>query len=79
MEELAAYNGSDPQKPLLMAIKAQIYDVSQSRFFLLSALLSLLACFLKHQLSVLCLPGFFQYPPRLSSDDDAESRMVLTF
>ncbi len=48
-------------------------------FFLLSALLSLLACFLKHQLSVLCLPGFFQYPPRLSSDDDAESRMVLTF
>jgi membrane-associated progesterone receptor component len=33
LEELAAYNGSDPQKPLLMAIKAQIYDVSQSRFF----------------------------------------------
>jgi membrane-associated progesterone receptor component len=31
LEELAAYNGSDPQKPLLMAIKAQIYDVSQSR------------------------------------------------
>ncbi len=33
LEQLAAYNGSDPQKPLLMAIKAQIYDVSQSRFF----------------------------------------------
>jgi membrane-associated progesterone receptor component len=33
LEELAAYNGSDPQKPLLMAIKAQIYDVSQSRAF----------------------------------------------
>ncbi|CAM6065535.1 unnamed protein product [Sphagnum tenellum] len=33
LEELAAYDGSDPQKPLLMAIKAQIYDVSQSRVF----------------------------------------------
>jgi len=32
LEELAAYDGSDPQKPLLMAIKAQIYDVSQSRY-----------------------------------------------
>lgn len=31
-EELKAYDGSDPQKPLLMAIKAQIYDVSQSRY-----------------------------------------------
>lgn len=30
-EELRAYNGSDPKKPLLMAIKGQIYDVSQSR------------------------------------------------
>ncbi|GAV72505.1 Cyt-b5 domain-containing protein [Cephalotus follicularis] len=32
-EELKQYDGSDPKKPLLMAIKAQIYDVSQSRMF----------------------------------------------
>ncbi|KAL6228392.1 hypothetical protein ACLB2K_002342 [Fragaria x ananassa] len=32
-QELRAYNGSDPNKPLLMAIKAQIYDVSSSRNF----------------------------------------------
>ena len=32
-EELKAYDGTDPEKPLLMAIKAQIYDVSQSRMF----------------------------------------------
>ncbi|XP_076886729.1 membrane steroid-binding protein 1-like [Bidens hawaiensis] len=32
-EELKAYDGTDPQKPLLMAIKSQIYDVSQSRMF----------------------------------------------
>ncbi|KAH9294849.1 hypothetical protein KI387_038437 [Taxus chinensis] len=30
-EELKAYDGTDPKKPLLMAIKGQIYDVSQSR------------------------------------------------
>lgn len=30
-EELKQYDGSDPQKPLLMAIKHQIYDVTQSR------------------------------------------------
>ncbi|KAL2232913.1 UNVERIFIED_CONTAM: Membrane steroid-binding protein 2 [Sesamum indicum] len=30
-EELRAYDGSDPSKPLLMAIKGQIYDVSRSR------------------------------------------------
>ncbi|KAI4347532.1 hypothetical protein L6164_008339 [Bauhinia variegata] len=30
-EELKAYDGKDPKKPLLMAIKGQIYDVSQSR------------------------------------------------
>lgn len=30
-EQLRAYNGSDPSKPLLMAIKGQIYDVSRSR------------------------------------------------
>ncbi|OVA14105.1 Cytochrome b5-like heme/steroid binding domain [Macleaya cordata] len=32
-EELKIYDGSDPKKPLLMAIKGQIYDVSQSRMF----------------------------------------------
>ncbi|CAK9183670.1 unnamed protein product, partial [Ilex paraguariensis] len=30
-EELRAYDGSDPNRPLLMAIKGQIYDVSRSR------------------------------------------------
>lgn len=30
-EELRGYDGSDPGKPLLMAIKGQIYDVSRSR------------------------------------------------
>ncbi|KAI8535704.1 hypothetical protein RHMOL_Rhmol10G0194300 [Rhododendron molle] len=29
-EQLRAYDGSDPEKPLLMAIKGQIYDVSRS-------------------------------------------------
>ncbi|CDP05219.1 unnamed protein product [Coffea canephora] len=32
-EVLKQYDGADPKKPLLMAIKAQIYDVSQSRVF----------------------------------------------
>ncbi|XP_042480501.1 membrane steroid-binding protein 2-like, partial [Macadamia integrifolia] len=32
-EELRAYDGSDPKKPLLMAIKGNIYDVSFSRMF----------------------------------------------
>ncbi|KAJ4897521.1 Membrane steroid-binding protein 2 [Raphanus sativus] len=32
-EELKQYDGSDSEKPLLMAIKGQIYDVSQSRVF----------------------------------------------
>ncbi|KAI4348528.1 hypothetical protein L6164_009241 [Bauhinia variegata] len=32
-QELRAYNGSDPNKPLLMAIRGQIYDVSSSRNF----------------------------------------------
>ncbi|XP_022891063.1 membrane steroid-binding protein 1-like [Olea europaea var. sylvestris] len=32
-EELKQYDGSDSEKPLLMAIKGQIYDVSQSRMF----------------------------------------------
>lgn len=31
-DELKNYDGSDSKKPLLMAIKGQIYDVSQSRF-----------------------------------------------
>lgn len=31
--ELLAYNGSDPEKPLLMAIRGQIYDVSAGRNF----------------------------------------------
>lgn len=33
LEELKAYDGSDPKKPLLMAIKGHIYDVSRSRMF----------------------------------------------
>lgn len=32
-EELRVCDGSDPNKPLLMAIKGQIYDVSRSRMF----------------------------------------------
>ncbi|KAL3524259.1 hypothetical protein ACH5RR_017093 [Cinchona calisaya] len=32
-EELKQYDGADSKKPLLMAIKGQIYDVSQSRIF----------------------------------------------
>ncbi|CAI9301431.1 hypothetical protein Lser_V15G42642 [Lactuca serriola] len=32
-DELRPYNGSDPSKPLLMAIKGKIYDVSRSRMF----------------------------------------------
>ncbi|GMP70192.1 hypothetical protein CsSME_00029143 [Camellia sinensis var. sinensis] len=31
-EELKVYDGSDPKRPLLMAIKGQIYDVTQSRY-----------------------------------------------
>ncbi|KAI3783983.1 hypothetical protein L1987_43074 [Smallanthus sonchifolius] len=31
-EELKAYDGKDSKKPLLMAIKGQIYDVSQSKY-----------------------------------------------
>jgi membrane-associated progesterone receptor component len=30
--QLKAYDGSDPDKPILMAIKGQIYDVSSSRY-----------------------------------------------
>ncbi|KAI3738013.1 hypothetical protein L2E82_28031 [Cichorium intybus] len=32
-EELKAYDGTDPRKPVLMAIKGKIYDVSSSRMF----------------------------------------------
>ncbi|RLN18447.1 membrane steroid-binding protein 2-like [Panicum miliaceum] len=32
-EELRQYDGTDPKKPLLMAVKGQIYDVTQSRMF----------------------------------------------
>ncbi|GMN60032.1 hypothetical protein TIFTF001_029121 [Ficus carica] len=32
-QELRAYNGSDPNKPLLIAVRGQIYDVSSSRMF----------------------------------------------
>jgi membrane-associated progesterone receptor component len=37
-QELRTYDGSDPKKPLLMAIKGQIYDVTQSRYVLSSLL-----------------------------------------
>ncbi|KMZ59076.1 Membrane-associated progesterone receptor component 1 [Zostera marina] len=33
LEELKVYDGSDPKKNLLMAIKGQVYDVSKSRIF----------------------------------------------
>lgn len=33
LEELKPFDGSDPKKPLLMAIKGNIYDVSRSRMF----------------------------------------------
>ncbi|ONK67472.1 uncharacterized protein A4U43_C05F410 [Asparagus officinalis] len=33
LEELKVFDGSDPKKPLLMAIKGNIYDVSRSRMF----------------------------------------------
>ncbi|XP_037447575.1 membrane steroid-binding protein 1-like [Triticum dicoccoides] len=32
-KELGLYDGSDPKKPLLIAINGQIYDVTQSRIF----------------------------------------------
>lgn len=33
-EQLRAYDGSDPDKPLLISIKGQIYDVSSGRFWI---------------------------------------------
>lgn len=32
-QQLRAYNGYDPNKPILIAIKGQIYDVSSARYF----------------------------------------------
>jgi len=32
LDELKAFDGSDPKKPLLMAIKGNIYDVSMGRY-----------------------------------------------
>lgn len=40
-EELKEYDGSNPKKPLLMAIKGQIYDVSQSRYIVVFSVLSI--------------------------------------
>lgn len=40
-DELKQYDGSDSKKPLLMAIKGQIYDVSQSRYSVSISLYSL--------------------------------------
>lgn len=33
LEELAEFDGSDPQKPLLIAIRGQVYDVTRGRDF----------------------------------------------
>ena len=33
LSELSAYDGSDPQKPLLLAIRGQVYDVGRGRGF----------------------------------------------
>lgn len=35
-QQLRAYDGSDPNKPLLMAIKGQIFDVSSGRYLFFS-------------------------------------------
>lgn len=50
-DELRAYDGTDTSKPLLMAIKGHIYDVSQSKLvqslsFWLSSSHSIVLCFL---------------------------------
>ncbi|KAL5994063.1 Membrane steroid-binding protein 1 [Asimina triloba] len=55
-EELKAYDGSDPKKPLLMAIKGQIYDVSQSRCSYRSCS-SFLVWSLNSQISVILVCG----------------------
>ncbi|XP_006650003.1 membrane steroid-binding protein 1-like [Oryza brachyantha] len=33
LEQLAAYDGKDPAKPILIAIRGQVYDVSRGRLF----------------------------------------------
>jgi membrane-associated progesterone receptor component len=33
LQELAAYDGSDPGKPLLIGIRGQVYDVTRGRDF----------------------------------------------
>jgi membrane-associated progesterone receptor component len=33
LAELAGYDGSDPEKPLLLAIRGQVYDVGRGRDF----------------------------------------------
>ncbi len=33
LAELTGYDGSDPQKPLLIAIRGQVYDVTRGRSF----------------------------------------------
>ena len=33
LQELAAYDGSDPSKPLLLAIRGQVYDVTRGQDF----------------------------------------------
>jgi len=33
LQELAVYDGSDPGKPLLIAIRGQVYDVTRGRDF----------------------------------------------
>ncbi|KAI3691695.1 hypothetical protein L6452_31501 [Arctium lappa] len=43
-EELKAYDGNDPQKPLLMAIKGQTYDVYRVGILSVVAILSPLTC-----------------------------------
>ncbi|EEE58966.1 hypothetical protein OsJ_10653 [Oryza sativa Japonica Group] len=33
LEQLAAYDGKDPAKPILIAIRGQVYDVTRGRLF----------------------------------------------
>ncbi|KAG8063582.1 hypothetical protein GUJ93_ZPchr0003g18587 [Zizania palustris] len=33
LQQLAAYDGKDPSKPILIAIRGQVYDVSRGRLF----------------------------------------------
>ena len=70
-EELRQYDGSDPEKPLLMAIKGQIYDVSQSR--LLPLIPSTRSLLILHSsrcnvASLLCSSGFMVVASKFCSD-----------